>query len=95
MEDNDKELFSLEFSVCQLSLRPQSSALSPFNNGAERQTSASCPSARSNEMSLVKLLFLMGEDGTVGRGISHTGQNITCFNLVIVQEGLVRLVNRA
>ena len=32
-------------------------------------------------------------DGAIGRGIGHTGQNETGFDLVIVEEALIRLIN--
>jgi len=43
---------------------------------------------------LVQFFFLMGQDGAVRSGIGNAGQNITCFDLIIIQEGLVRLVYR-
>ena len=43
----------------------------------------------------IQLFFSVSFDGAIRRGVSHTGQNEASFNLVIVQEALVRLINGA
>ena len=37
----------------------------------------------------------MSFDGAIRGGVSHTGQNETSFDLVVVQEALVGLINGA
>jgi hypothetical protein len=44
---------------------------------------------------LVQFFFLVGGDGAVRGGVSHTGEYKPSRDLVIIQEGLVRLVNGA
>lgn len=42
---------------------------------------------------LVQSLFLVSDDGAVGRWVSNTGQHVASLNLVIIQEGLIRLID--
>ena len=43
----------------------------------------------------IELFFGVGLDGAVGGGVGDAGQHETSFDLVIVQEALVGLVNGA
>ena len=43
----------------------------------------------------IELFFGVGLDSAIGRGISNTGQNEASFDLVVVQEALVGLINGA
>lgn len=43
--------------------------------------------------SSVQVLLLVGSDGAVGGGVSHTRQHKAVGDLVVVQEGLVGLVH--
>ena len=40
-------------------------------------------------------VFLVGDDGAVGGGISHTCQDESLFKLIIVKESLLRVIDRA
>ena len=42
-----------------------------------------------------ELILAVSLDGDIGGGISHAGQAVALAGLVIVQEGLVALVNAA
>jgi len=37
----------------------------------------------------------MGLDGAVGGGIGHAGQHESGFDLIVIKEALVRLINRS
>ena len=41
----------------------------------------------------IQLFFSVSFDGAIRGGVSHTGQNETSFDLVVVQEALVGLIN--
>ena len=43
----------------------------------------------------IELFFSVSLDGAIRGGVSHAGQNETSFNLVVVQEALVGLINSA
>ena len=45
--------------------------------------------------SSIQLFFSVGTDGAVGCGICDAGQHETSFNLIVVQEALVGLINGA
>jgi len=38
---------------------------------------------------------LVGEDGAIGGGVSHAGQHVASADLIVIQEGLIRLINGA
>ena len=42
---------------------------------------------------LNRLFFGVGLDGAVGCGVGHTGQHETGFDLIVVQEALVGLID--
>ena len=41
----------------------------------------------------IELFFGVGLDGAVGGGVSHAGQHEASFDLIVVKEALVRLIN--
>ena len=43
----------------------------------------------------IELFFGVGLDGAVGGGVSHAGQHEASFDLIVVQEALVGLINGA
>jgi hypothetical protein len=49
----------------------------------------------SKLQSSIQLFFSVGLDGAIAGGVGHTGQNETSFDLVVVKEALVGLINGA
>ena len=43
----------------------------------------------------IELFFSVGLDGAIGGGVSHARQHEACFDLIVVQEALVGLINGA
>ena len=43
----------------------------------------------------IELFFGMGLDGAIGGGVSHARQHEASFDLIVVQEALVGLINGA
>ena len=43
----------------------------------------------------IQLFFSVRLDGAIGSGVGHTGQNKTSFDLVVVKETLVGLIDGA
>ena len=56
---------------------------------------AGAPAELDSSLSSVELLLCMGLDGAVRGGISHASENEASFNLVVVQEALIGLINCA
>jgi hypothetical protein len=52
-------------------------------------------SRKTAKWDLVQCFFLVRLDRAIGSGVSHTSQHETRFDLVVIQEGLIGLVDRS
>ena len=53
------------------------------------------PSFKERSGGSIELFFSVGLDGAIGGGVSHAGQHKARFDLIVVQEALVGLINGA
>ena len=53
------------------------------------------PSFNERSGGSIELFFSVGLDGAIGGGVSHAGQHKARFDLIVVQEALVGLINGA